>query len=367
MSASHLLSLLQMDRDLRLHLLCSRSRLQPQWGAIIAVCGFFVLIVYVTCNRGSFDTREYVTRIPFTSKQQLAADILGLHGVDSWSTQSTETYCARWTRCRVFLQCHWSSWKLCSGSLSRGKRYVAWHCQIVLWGMHITVVATRRVKVGLRLLCSCRGKRLTRWVLRWWTRTHTADWWPCREWELSRTMRKSGKKVWVRLKKCRRFGHCLGTVQFTSSPGPQNSKFETIFIDMSSHKFSSHLLLFLYRTVTLFVRIYHNRRWSLGERLTRSVFCKLWYWNSAWFAILFVRCHRRSSKHWLVQVAIVGIGGVGSVAAEMLTRCGIGKLLMYGEFKFFHSLCLSLSCKPIDWSPWNIENCGVDTNSALVL
>lgn len=28
-------------------------------------------------------------------------------------------------------------------------------------------------------------------------------------------------------------------------------------------------------------------------------------------------------------VAIVGIGGVGSVAAEMLTRCGIGKLLMY--------------------------------------
>lgn len=28
-------------------------------------------------------------------------------------------------------------------------------------------------------------------------------------------------------------------------------------------------------------------------------------------------------------VAIVGIGGVGSVAAEMLTRCGIGRLLMY--------------------------------------
>jgi hypothetical protein len=26
----------------------------------------------------------------------------------------------------------------------------------------------------------------------------------------------------------------------------------------------------------------------------------------------------------------VGMGGVGSVAAEMLTRCGIGKLLMYG-------------------------------------
>lgn len=28
-------------------------------------------------------------------------------------------------------------------------------------------------------------------------------------------------------------------------------------------------------------------------------------------------------------VAIVGIGGVGSVAAEMLTRCGIGKLLLF--------------------------------------
>lgn len=28
-------------------------------------------------------------------------------------------------------------------------------------------------------------------------------------------------------------------------------------------------------------------------------------------------------------VAIVGIGGVGSVAAEMLTRCGIGKLILF--------------------------------------
>lgn len=31
-------------------------------------------------------------------------------------------------------------------------------------------------------------------------------------------------------------------------------------------------------------------------------------------------------------VAVVGMGGVGSVAAEMLTRCGIGRLLMYGTF-----------------------------------
>ena len=28
-------------------------------------------------------------------------------------------------------------------------------------------------------------------------------------------------------------------------------------------------------------------------------------------------------------IAVVGIGGVGSVAAEMLTRCGVGRLLMY--------------------------------------
>ena len=28
-------------------------------------------------------------------------------------------------------------------------------------------------------------------------------------------------------------------------------------------------------------------------------------------------------------VIIVGIGGVGSVVAEMLTRCGIGKLILY--------------------------------------
>ena len=30
-----------------------------------------------------------------------------------------------------------------------------------------------------------------------------------------------------------------------------------------------------------------------------------------------------------LTVAIVGIGGVGSVAAEMLTRCGIGKLILF--------------------------------------
>ena len=28
-------------------------------------------------------------------------------------------------------------------------------------------------------------------------------------------------------------------------------------------------------------------------------------------------------------ILIVGVGGVGSVVAEMLTRCGIGKLILY--------------------------------------
>merc|ERR1719354_672462 len=33
-------------------------------------------------------------------------------------------------------------------------------------------------------------------------------------------------------------------------------------------------------------------------------------------------------------VAVVGIGGVGSVTAEMLTRCGIGKLILFDYDKF---------------------------------
>jgi len=29
------------------------------------------------------------------------------------------------------------------------------------------------------------------------------------------------------------------------------------------------------------------------------------------------------------SVIIVGIGGIGAVVAEMLTRCGVGKLILY--------------------------------------
>ena len=30
-----------------------------------------------------------------------------------------------------------------------------------------------------------------------------------------------------------------------------------------------------------------------------------------------------------LSVAVVGVGGVGSVTAEMLTRCGVGKLILF--------------------------------------
>lgn len=34
-------------------------------------------------------------------------------------------------------------------------------------------------------------------------------------------------------------------------------------------------------------------------------------------------------------VAIVGVGGVGSVTAEMLTRCGIGKVNIYATYNWY--------------------------------
>lgn len=35
------------------------------------------------------------------------------------------------------------------------------------------------------------------------------------------------------------------------------------------------------------------------------------------------------------SVAVVGVGGVGSVTAEMLTRCGIGKVNLLKHILFF--------------------------------
>lgn len=45
-------------------------------------------------------------------------------------------------------------------------------------------------------------------------------------------------------------------------------------------------------------------------------------------------------------VAIVGIGGVGSVAAEMLTRCGIGRLLLYDYDKVPYCLLATACMRP---------------------
>lgn len=38
------------------------------------------------------------------------------------------------------------------------------------------------------------------------------------------------------------------------------------------------------------------------------------------------------------SVLIVGVGGVGSVAAEMLTRCGVGKLILFDYDKVCRSV-----------------------------
>lgn len=40
------------------------------------------------------------------------------------------------------------------------------------------------------------------------------------------------------------------------------------------------------------------------------------------------------------SIIIVGLGGIGSVAAEMLTRCGVGKLILFDYDKVrLHRLC----------------------------
>ena len=55
-----------------------------------------------------------------------------------------------------------------------------------------------------------------------------------------------------------------------------------------------------------------------------------------------------------LTVAVVGVGGVGSVTAEMLTRCGIGKLILFDYDKvelanmnrLFFQVCIYISLTP---------------------
>eukprot|EP00299_Pterocystis_sp_00344_P018214 c9097_g1_i1.p1 GENE.c9097_g1_i1~~c9097_g1_i1.p1 ORF type:complete len:494 (-),score=150.34 c9097_g1_i1:46-1527(-) len=57
-----------------------------------------------------------------------------------------------------------------------------------------------------------------------------------------------------------------------------------------------------------------------------------------------------------LSVAIVGVGGVGSVAAEMLTRCGIGKLLLFDYDKVELANMNRLFFRP--------EHCGLTKTAA---
>lgn len=62
----------------------------------------------------------------------------------------------------------------------------------------------------------------------------------------------------------------------------------------------------------------------------------------------------------LKSVAVVGVGGVGSVTAEMLTRCGIGKVIIYffGQTtEFFLKLIIYQ-----DNILYNRKTCNVDLN-----
>lgn len=52
----------------------------------------------------------------------------------------------------------------------------------------------------------------------------------------------------------------------------------------------------------------------------------LWYYASRLMALKRMGIVDNYETIRELSVAIVGIGGVGSVTAEMLTRCGIGKV-----------------------------------------
>ncbi|KAF7833981.1 ubiquitin-like modifier-activating enzyme 5 [Senna tora] len=66
------------------------------------------------------------------------------------------------------------------------------------------------------------------------------------------------------------------------------------------------------------------------------------------------------------SVAIVGIGGVGSVAAEMLTRCGIGRLLLYDYDKVELANMNRLFFRPDQVSILSEFNVGMTKTDAAV-
>jgi ubiquitin-like modifier-activating enzyme 5 len=45
------------------------------------------------------------------------------------------------------------------------------------------------------------------------------------------------------------------------------------------------------------------------------------------YEVLLVKINFEDIRNF--SVAIIGLGGIGSVAAEMLTRCGVGKLILF--------------------------------------
>jgi hypothetical protein len=68
------------------------------------------------------------------------------------------------------------------------------------------------------------------------------------------------------------------------------------------------------------------------------------------------------------SVAIVGVGGVGSVAAEMLTRCGIGKLILFDYDKVSPELIsryFNLVNMPF-LTDWNLSNLVTMMSRSLV-
>ena len=65
-------------------------------------------------------------------------------------------------------------------------------------------------------------------------------------------------------------------------------------------------------------------------------------------------CHSLPQAIREKTVAVVGVGGVGSVAAEMLARCGIGRLLLYDYDKA--SSCLILNRCHHTSPPWALHS-----------